>query len=777
MKGHIFLTTTVFGALLILAGCGKETTNSLPEPQEYTYELALPDASDSKGLSLKNLGSSIKTIDGTPDWLIATVKTAEDGSDVLWVSFQPMREYGTRDAVLTLIAENGNKAIVTVIQRGEGPGDALSGTNANEWLTNWENFEMVSLNGYDNEQYTPWNPKAQSPADLNMFRDMTKRNGWEMAFSSLNDLHADGRRYFGLYNRWLGILRVFCYVKNPGTGAPELAFDVDMGYSNGNRYPFYNSLAYAIPTNHSLKNGNLDLYTDLTGYGIMSTFKDIKTPYNRTVSSAMTMGWNVFDIDMTGYVPDDSPWLADPVDDRISINAIGRKMESITLAGAISANINGSQTDQEVIQHGGASAQCGVVSALNFISSLTGSVKSASQYARDKMSSHDYLGKDYLGWKDKAYMNFVPYLTYVSTGTKVASGIIDWMYSSSTDIQEEKIPGKIDLTLDGTINLSGTISGFQSTGDVGGITVGKDEISRVNRDSEGNEGHMGSGIISLAEDPVIYVSAEDLMANVDHFNTYVQGKGVYTNADISSNRVRLVTFLDPSSIKLNLNTGLYQHQIKDVRVSACYGVFLNAPYGSTDAFRRVLGLSRPVVDLSMGKDKGLNRFNATSRLRVHQVKDYEFLDRVPLDDPETVDNTDIYAHTQGDSPLRYYGRVTNVVGKQFVKSPQVYVPVAQQGSTAYMTDGVIPDFVVCVYVLFELNGMPFNFTLHYIPKIELVDHSTLCTIKDRLEKFADDCNNARVVGTLVNDPSVDVLFPYGGPELDKTLNMLRQVCD
>jgi len=90
---------------------------------------------------------------------------------------------------------------------------------------------------------------------------------------------------------------------------------------------------------------------------------------------------------------------------------------------------------------------------------------------------------------------------------------------------------------------------------------------------------------------------------------------------------------------------------------------------------------------------------------------------------------------------------------------------------------VIPDFVVCVYVLFELDGMPYTFTLHYIPRIELVGHSALCAIKDRLEKYADDCNHARVISTLANDPAVDVLFPYGGPETDKTLTMLRQICN
>lgn len=764
--------------LFFLASCSSENENTIPAitPQEFVFELALPDATDRTGLVLDKLVAPLKNIEGVPEWLEVTSESNDEGCPVLWVAFKSIEQVQRRKATITATAENGDKAIVTVFQNGDGPGDAAAGANANEWLTNWEAFETVALNGYDNEQYTPWSPKAQSPADLNMFRNMTKRNGWEMAFSSLNDLHADGRRYFALYNRWLGILRVFCYVKNPGTNPVELAFDVDMGYQNGNRYPFYNALEYAIPTNHSPQNGNLNLYVDLIGKGVTTTFKDLKTPYNRTVSSAMTMGWNVFDIDMTGYVPDDSPWLADGVADRLTINAIGRDKRDITLAGTISANVSGSVTDQEVIQHGGASAQSGVVSALDFIANIAGSVKTAGNYARDKMSSKDFAGKDYYTTADKAYMNFVPYVGYVGIGAKIASGVVDWMYSSSTEIEEEKIPGKIDLTLDGTIDLSGTITGFNSSGDVGMISVNKDDISKVNRDADGDEGHMGSGIISLAEDPVVYVASEDLMANVDHFNTSVQGRGVYVNPDISTNHVRLVSFLDPTSIKLNLNTGLYQHKIENVRISATYGVFLNAPFGSTEKFRRMLNLERPAVDLSMGKSKGLNRFNATSKIRIHQLKDYELLDGVPLDDPETLVNTSVYTHTQGNSKLKYYGRQTNVIGKQFVKSPQVYVPITQDGGNTYMTDGVIPDFVVCIYVLFELDGMPYTFTLHYLPKIKLVGHDELCRVAERLEKFSDDCNYARVVGHLANDPSVEIFFPYGGPELDKTLKMLRQIC-
>ena len=88
-----------------------------------------------------------------------------------------------------------------------------SGGNSEEksFLKNWEECETVYVNGLPNPVYTPWSGIANSDIPEDIRLDRLKRDGWEMAFCCLNDLAAPFTRYFGLYNRYRGILRIFMY--------------------------------------------------------------------------------------------------------------------------------------------------------------------------------------------------------------------------------------------------------------------------------------------------------------------------------------------------------------------------------------------------------------------------------------------------------------------------------------------------------------------------------------------------------------------------------------
>ena len=774
----IIYSALLAAGMLLLASCSRDNLEPEPGivPQEFNYELALPDATDKSGLIMKELGAEVVSVEGTPDWLEISAETDDKGTPTLWVSYNEVGKVSRREATLTVTAQNGNKGIVSVFQVGESLGDGALGANTDEWLTNWERFDKVDLYGMAAPQYTPWNDNAETPADIDMFKGLTKANGWEMAFSYLNDENAADRRYFGLYNRWLGILRVFCYVKNPGLANSELVFDVTMGTSNGNRYPFYNALSYAIPTSHSPQKGNLSLTTDLLGYGQAVTFKDLIAPYTRSVSSAMSKGWNVFDIDMTGFVPAGSPWMEDPVSNRLNINGVGRITQNITLAGTIAANIQGTQTDQEVLQHGGASAQSGVVGVLNKLTSIAGGIKSAGNFAKEQMDITKYRETN-PDWLHSSYLNFATGVGYFSVGAKIASGVLDWMTSHETSVEYETIPGKIDLTMNGTIDLSGAITSWGSTGDVGSLNVVKGVIAGVNRAEDGSEGHMGSGIVSLAEDPVIYVVKDAVLADVDHFNLSVQGKGVYSNAGIEEDYVRLIAFIDPTSIKLNLNTELYNNKIKEVLVDFNYCVFPTAPYGNTEPMRQVLGLDRPSVDLSMGKSSGLNRFTKNSSIHVYKYTAEDVLKGGYIYSRETPENSAIYeqAGVPGGAHLRYYGMMSKIAGKQFIAFPQVYVPYVKSGNTGSLTDGLIPDYVVCVYITFEVDGKPFTFTLQYLPEIRLITLAEAQTIFSRMNKWALDYDSYYYTGTLENDHSVPVAFPYAPTETMKERMMLYNI--
>lgn len=75
---------------------------------------------------------------------------------------------------------------------------------------------------------------------------------------------------------------------------------------------------------------------------------------------------------------------------------------------------------------------------------------------------------------------------------------------------------KADLQL----SASGYIKTFNST-DIRGLAVSPEAIASAN----GDDGHMGNGIWSLAEDPVVYIDKDDLLSAYDHFNVGVRDEG------------------------------------------------------------------------------------------------------------------------------------------------------------------------------------------------------------------------------------------------------------
>ena len=118
------------------------------------------------------------------------------------------------------------------------------------------------------------------------------------------------------------------------------------------------------------------------------------------------------------------------------------------------------------------------------------------------------------------------------------------------------------------------------------------------------EGDLGKGCWSLADDPVVYISKEDLLSSNDHINYGVKGN-TYDNSEFYDYDVRLVSFFDPASVKVNLNTNLY-HNIHDVVVTTNYGVYTDRQLGYSDQFRHFLMLDdRPTFSINGGETSGV----------------------------------------------------------------------------------------------------------------------------------------------------------------------------
>ena len=655
------------------------------------------------------------------------------------------------------------------------------------FLTDWQNCEDVYLEGIAERQYTPWAGFSYSDIGDHVRFDVQKEAGWEMAFCQLNDPQNKNARLFGLYNRYTGILRVFSYVLDPG----QQGYGREMGYkfmtdgtNNLPRYSFYNSMEYAIPICHDYNNANtfdkgVILKTGETPYKPFEVMISAYTTH--TKPTGVTAGWHCTDYDFSGFTERCINWAGDNPEEikkdkrtLLTITPYTTDEEEVLLTGSILGNLKGEFTDPEVHKEV-------TGTTLSTITQLVGTL--AGGYS----GLFSALGSGYGMQNACKNLRGVPgqgaigaqLIGGLSIGALVASGvgtivkIVDQFAGKPTE-KVTVTPGKIDMAINAKVDLSGTISRWNSINDAGlRITP---ELLSTTKPSKNEIDSMwfGSGCFGLAEDPVIYISKEDLLTVKDRINITKKG-GSIESALFRNDSVRLVSFLDPRSVKVCLNTDLY-HGIDSVHVLINYGVDLNRPVGNTDCYRQMLKLDeRPTFSIMPTKGGDQLSFMTTPKLHVMRKAEVLKNDFYTENAPDSV-KLDHQLYTAHNDSLPIYGRVHRVADKRIVMDPQVFVPFRHEENSSTVYDAIAPDFLVTVTVAFRCEEVPDGvfFSQVYIPKIELIGHNDLATFYDELKKYSDKSLNNQAVGTVFNASNIKVYDHSGEAFLGKTLNILNK---
>ena len=636
-----------------------------------------------------------------------------------------------------------------------------------EFLNNWENCHTVKIAGIQDEVNCPWyGASAQNIPDMIRF-DIKKGNGWEMAFCELNDPNAMRTRMFGLYNRFTGVLRVFHYIDNPTGYGSELVYLLSANESNNDdKYPLYHSMEYSVPASHQYGITLVPKAKMNVGDSKQEVFSCYIAPYAKNDTRGVTVNWHCFDIDLSCYTTSGNNWRSGLAQQgHITIFPVTSTSSSVTLTGSLLGSIKGTITDPQVIETGGGNSMSGVCSTLSTIGGLLGGSVSSSTSTFGLMNNPIAPG---------LIKSAAPYLSAGSMALNITSAILGWC-SKDEPVTRDTIPGKIDLGLDATLNLSGVISGYTSNGE-GGVVVTPELINASSSDSK-----ISTGCWSLADDPVIYVSKEDLICSIDHINLGVKGS-TYDNSEFYDYDARLVSFFDPASVKLNLNTDVY-HNIHDVVISSNYGVYTDRQVGNTDAFRNFLMLdARPSFSINGGKTSGILRLNRSTVPHIHEVgindilvNNYETAGN-KTDAPSTKEEyqeTGVcnYINLPG-SNINVYGRQLNLMGKKMVMMPQVFVPFVKGG---VISNPQIPDFVVTVTVTFICDEGSMQFSKAFIPKIKLIGHNELSGWYTQLKAYNDLCERQQPVASLANNSSIKVYDKHSNFFLTRTLKMLEKV--
>lgn len=768
-------------ALPIVLGMGISACSSdedvTTDPSSFQYSAYVFGSEDSQMLTLTDLTSPLTSATASASWLTVTPQADlnSDGHPVITITSTSPSTDGA-EATITATAQDGSRATITVKHSALGLGDAYSGAN-DEWLTSWWTCETVKLQGIAaGAQKAPWTVEGGVNIPEEVRKQVTPSQGWEMAFSYLNDDSMTDVRFFGLYNKWTGQMRVYTYVDNPTGWGSQLLINTYLGLSHHNdMYPFYHVHEYGIPTSHVLGTSLLRT-ARLVGTDNdqqKQTFQTWLSPFQ--YSSSLVRGWYCFEFDMSGYVPEGKDWLKKDEDtSRFKFFAATSSEAKISLKGSLRGDISGTFSDPEIIQHGGATATSGIVSALGGgLSALSGlasnSIKGSATYANLMKNG----GSEGIG----GYLNPIKY--WGGFACSIAGPLMSFIGSQLEEpVTYDTIPGKIDLTLDATISLDGYMKSVTSNSH-SPLAVSPAAIYSAN----GANGHVGKGVWGLAEDPVVYIDKDDIISSQRSFNLLCKKDG-YSISTFADYDARIVYAFDPTSVKINLNQDLFRN-IQDVTVTANVGVLPNYVYGHTDPYRRMLVLGeRPTFSLAPGKTSGTVSLSAKSTPMVTQVA----LDDLADGDYETASNCTVVAQKTSDGTAwqRFHGRVIEMAetGKQIIVDPQVYIPytVDDKGKCTGIGYPTAPDFVVRVDVQFTAlddNGerKAFQYGKLFIPQVKIVDYDEMSQVYSRLKDYSKKCENNQAVGSLANDSNVKVRFPGGHRLIGKSLRMLSRIMD
>lgn len=717
-------------------------------PGYYHYEQLVPNNDETITIVLDSISSPIKSIENCPSW--ATISAADcmtDGHPALNVTVK-RNDTATQNASdIVVISDRNDRVVVSLKQYVRLNANGLFQND--QFITDWESMDAVTI--YSGGEHTnvnlPWATMSVTSLPSAIRSDVKKADGWEMAFSVLDNIGLNDCNYFALYNRYLGILRVFHYVTNASTTGSKYSFEVNMGSPNKScKYPFYHSLNYAIPSNHASLPMAMNLLND--GTSSSNTFKSFFTPYTTMTSTTLAVGWTAFDIDMSAYCPANTNWQKSGED--LSFSCKTELLQNISLEGTLKANITGKYSSAEQT----ASAASGVSSLLSKASSTLGDVSNSALASIQQQLTGSSMNV---------------YSLYASTACNLAAYAYDYIVDNPyRENVTDSMPGKIQMSMTGDINLSGYISSLASNG-VTPLTMNTSYLSKFNS-------NVGKGVWGLVDDPVIYVVDDRIMGDARSINFVVNSDSTYGCPSAENYHLRMVSFFDPTSLKLNINSEAFDNDISDVKVVCNYGVYPDEEAGHTSKYAKLMSLSRPVLSIvKPGEEMSIYRSTNTSNKTKYLYLPHTNFKSAQLE--ETDENCAVVKQQGAD--YYYYGRKMTTAEvpdiKNFIISPQVYLPYDKSKGKLYR--GEMPDFVVTVSVSFKSGNRYFIFSQRFLPKIVNISAAALNAKYNELVNYSDKCKAGQDVNTLQNLPSVGVKHINGNTSIQKTLDILKAVID
>lgn len=531
---------------------------------------------------------------------------------------------------------------------------------------------------------------------------------WEMAFNLTGIKEKPGEHYFGLYNRFTGILRVFYYLTADRVPSHD-----------GNDHMWYMGLTkdliehvtfqYAIPYGEEATD---DYKTALGGNDAVFRTTALTAACSPEGKVTPAQGWWAYDIDMSAMRAHDffesdrsmlRPGMQVFHQDNVVLNSI--------MHGSLDGSFGGNMNINSL--RGAGTTAGGTISGLvgSFLSSALTNAKVLDTFFDDKamgpaVSSLIGLGFGGLGKSLE---------TILKKGVQDPDKLGDFN-------------GKINLTLDATIETVGSIGGERTT------LVPSPELN-VSAFVTPVKG-FGEGVWNIEHHPVVYVVTDAFWGDKAKFSSVEkvtsEGRTAY-QLTINPDDVglRLISFLDPTSIGgVRINPNAMPDGIRgDISITTSYGVMKNGTPGYTDGFRKAIGLEYQEPELTAKGTFQTDDPGIGFRIIKKEHADQFFLTEIP-DAQKQVMGHRLSQQMLGERIHRrmfgasaFYANPnagTNEVDDvTLVSDPEVFLPVNSVDRLLFGME--IPDFVAtAVLSLKAADDVVMFHSLRFIPRIKFV---------------------------------------------------------
>lgn len=795
MKRIIDIVFAAFLCILPLACEKSPESEKIVDNGVYPFSMSVWNQDYTDELVLEKMGQvEIASVEALPSWISGVTLSPDitGGNSVAQIAVKRTLELEEKQtADVTVKMTNGATVILTLVQ---WPGrsvtnEAVQSKNYNNLEVDWASTESILLsmgikyeNGrpkeVDEPVLLPWASRSIHHLPYGeVTRMLENKNDWRLVFNFTGVSTLPGSHYFGLYNRYTGILRVFYYLHRddvPTNGNDHLwCFGLDPQLAE------HTSAQFSLPYDEPVSANYIKYVSDPI----------LVTPYaNRSDDLEggkylPNQGWWAFDINMAASRKHDF-FSENPREGAAKIEMKLYSEDNVMLNSILQGDIDGKLTgkinlDALVPKSTTATGLFGGA-AFSAIGGGLGSMFTLQSFFGDPKDQ--LFGKEHIGGIIATFLG-----SAFNAGGKLTESLAK---KKPTDEDLGTINADINLDLNATMTTKGIIGGSRTT-KIPPASVDIQDFKRTT--SSGEPNGFGKGVWNIRKHPVVYVVKD---AYWSEFNFVCKSTGkdeteitaeqdgaevhfYQLGSDADRPGLRLISFLDPTSVEgIYLSDDLFDSGISSCQVQLAYGVYPGSELGYTRQFRQAAGLNLTTT----WRLSNLSTFNTLQdassldfKLFKHKKSDPIFHNTGEIDS----ELADYVAYRRSEQTLsktvvrRYYGPSSyftkevatpyEVDEVHFVSDPQIDVPVDIENKR--ILDPVLPDFVVTGVIRVQgrdpqdsEDQIMVN-TLRFAPEIKFISYKDLPSIYQQM------VNRSKNMSNITGGVSVDWVFMQD--QLDK----------